>query len=127
MAVSGHVLYRKDLRNRRAQAAKRLVLRVFKPGPFRSFEFYADGVIIAIGPPSVTGNSGMPGALRHIHKLRQFAIAPDVKVGGHLHPPDLRIVGMQFPIKLIGEQALDLVAPILARRQTDRMDHDQVN
>ena len=56
------------------------VLGVFKEIAFKAFEFNADRVVIAVGPPSVLGLPCMPGAVIAADKLPKRAIAADVKV-----------------------------------------------
>jgi hypothetical protein len=43
----------------------------------------------------------------------------------HLEAADLLEIGVSIPVERVGEQPLDRVAAIAARRQTDRMDQRQ--
>ena len=56
------------------------VLRSFKNIALHAFEFYANGVVIAIVPASVSGNAGMPGAVIAAYELPEAAVAPDIEM-----------------------------------------------
>ncbi len=69
----------------------------------------------------------MPGTIFGADKLPQFAIAPYIKMGGNLQAFDAFEVGVLVPVQAVGEQLLYFIAPISSWRQTDRVDHDQIN
>jgi hypothetical protein len=63
-----------------AQTGKTLVLSSLKPFTLQTFQFYADGVVIAVPAAAVFGSAGMPGPVIAADELHQRAIASNVKV-----------------------------------------------
>ena len=114
-----HMLRWPELRNRRAKAAERFVLRGFKVFPLHAFELDADGVVVAVVTAPVARNPSMPGALLCADKLPQLTTAPDVEMRRHLQTFHLLEVGVLVPVQLVRKQALHLVAAVLAWRQAD--------
>lgn len=114
------------LRDGGAQACQRVILTVFKDRTLDPLELDADRVVIAVAAAKVIGNTRVPRALIAADKLPKFPLALNVKVRRHLHAQDGLKVGVFVPVKLIGKQALDLIAAILAWRQADRVQHDQI-
>lgn len=110
-----------------AQLGKPLILGIFKGVAFQAFQLDPDRVVIALMTPSVLGNTGMPGPILGTDKLPQHAIATDVEVGGDLQAPNLPEIGVCVPVQPVGEQVLHLVTTVLTRRQTDGVDHHQVD
>ena len=53
-----------------------------------------------------------------------LAVAPDEEVGGDLEAFDFLEVRMRARVEAVGEEPLDRVAAILARRQADRVQND---
>ena len=64
---------------------------------------------------------------RTIRTATVFAVASDHEVRRDLEPADRLEVRMRVPVERVGEQPLDRIAAVLARRQADRMQHDQVD
>ena len=58
-------------------------------------------------------------------ELQQLAAASHDEMRRHLQPADRLEVGMRVPVELVGEELLDLIAAVDARRQADRMQHQQ--
>ncbi len=69
----------------------------------------------------------MPGPLGTGYELHHFAITSDQKMGGHSQAFDGRVIRMRFGIQAIGEEFQDPRSAELVRRQTDGVNHDQVN
>ena len=69
----------------------------------------------------------MPGAMVAADKLPKQAAALDIKVGRYLQAPNALKVGVCVPVELVGEEPLHRVATVLAWRQADGVDHNQVN
>jgi hypothetical protein len=69
----------------------------------------------------------MPCAVIAADKLPQRAITANEKVRGDFQPSDALKVGVCVPIELVGEQALHGIAAVLAGRQADGVENDQVN
>ena len=112
---------------RAAQGGQRGVLGVFKQAAFQPFQLDADGVVVAVGAALVAGSACMPGARLHGGELPEFARAADVEVGRHLQAAYLAEPGVDVPVQRIGEQALHFVAAVLAGRQADGVDDDEVD
>jgi hypothetical protein len=110
-----------------AQTGQRFILTVFEGLSFNPLKLYSDRVVVTVAPSAVTGGAGMPGAVVATDELLEFAMAPDKKVGRHLHPLDAFEVGVPVPVELVGEQALHIVTTILTRGKTDAMQNDQIN
>ena len=109
-----------------AQPTQLLILSVLEHIALQAFEFNTDRVVIALGATSVFGLTGMPGPIVGADKLPQAAVTPDIKVRGHLQAPDLCEIRVGIPVELVGEQRLHLLATVLAGRQADGMDDEQI-
>ncbi len=118
---------RVTLKDGATQATQLCVLGVLEGIAFESFEFNANGIIVAIISSAVTGNAGMPSTVIATDKLQEFTGAEDEKMRRYLDAPDALEIRVLVPIKLIGKQVLYMVSAILARWQADRMQHNQVN
>lgn len=110
-----------------AQKSQLPVLGVFKGIAFKTFKFNADRVVVAIASAPVFGLPGVPGAVIAAHKLPQRAITANVEVRRDFQSANALIVGVCIPIELVGEQALNRIATVLAWGQADGVDHDQVD
>ena len=109
-----------------AQACQRVILTVLEGGALDPLKLDAYRIIIAGAATQVIRNTCVPCALITADKLPKFALAPDVKVRRHLHAQDGLEVGVFIPVKLIGKQALDMIATVLPGWQADRVQHDQI-
>jgi hypothetical protein len=63
------------------QGNQHFILGVFKRLGIASFQFNADGKCVAVLTPSPTRLTSMPGPLQTGHKLDQFAVAANEKMG----------------------------------------------
>lgn len=111
----------------RAQPGQRCILSIFKKTSFKSFEFDPNGVIVAIISPTITGSTGMPCTVIAADKLQQFTRAADKKMGRYSDVPNALKIGVLVPGELVGKQALNMLPAILAWRQADRMQYQQIN
>lgn len=127
MFVAGDVGNRLVLEQGGAQTGERFILAILKKPVVHPFQLDANRVVVAIVASPVVRNPGMPGAFVDAHELLQFTAAPDEKMGRHGHALDTFKVRMGFPIQLVGKQALHLISPVLAGRQTDGVQHNQVD
>ena len=103
------------------------VLCVLKQISLKAFEFDADRVVVAIAAPTVFGCPSVPSAVVGADKLPQTTIAADEKVRRHTQTLDLQKVGVRLPVKLVGKERGHFGPAILAGRQADRVDHQQIN
>jgi hypothetical protein len=69
----------------------------------------------------------MPGALVTGHKLDNLPVAPDQKVRRHTDTPNLLEIGMLRMIQRVGKETRDGIPRVLAGRQTDVMDDQQLD
>ncbi len=69
----------------------------------------------------------MPSTILATNELPQVTIAPDVKVRRHLHAFDAFEIRVRIPVKLVSEEALNLVTAKVTRRQADGMQNQQIN
>ena len=109
-----------------AQACQRVILTVFEDCALDPLKLDTYRMVIAVATALITRNTGVPRALITADKLPKFTLALDVKVGRHLHAQNGLEVGVFVPVKLIGKQALDLIATVLSWWQADRVQHDQI-
>lgn len=109
------------------QACERFVLTIFKVVTFDALQFDADGVVVAVVPSQMAGDAGVPRPVIATDKLPEVAIAADIEVCRNLHTFDTFEVGVLVPVQLICEQALYVIAAILAWRKADGVKHDQIN
>lgn len=107
------------------KSGKTRVLSIFEGQLVAPFQLDAQRKIIAARLPFPAGNTRMPGALLTGDELNQLTIAPDEKMRGDTQVADPGKIGMRCGVQRIGEQADDIVAAELGRRQTDRMNNDQ--
>jgi hypothetical protein len=125
MLVARDICHRVLLRDGRAETRQGLVLLAFERAAFKAFEFNAHGIVIAVAATPVRGLTRMPGPGVATYKLQEFAMAPDVEVGGHLQPSDVVKPRVFIPVQLVGKEPLHLIPAVLARRQTDRMNNNE--
>jgi len=64
-----------------AKLAQLCVLSLFKCFTLQAFQFYADGVIVALASAPVLRLACMPSAVIDTDKLPKGTVAPDIKVG----------------------------------------------
>src|SRR5690606_34930077 len=83
--------------------------------------------IIAILTAVKTGNTGVPGSLRKRDELRDAAVAIDQQMRGHTQVFQFSEGRMRLAIQAIGKQPLDEIAAELSRRQTDVVNHQQID
>ena len=69
----------------------------------------------------------MPGSVITADELPKLAPAADEKVRRNLHAANALKVSMRVPIQLVGEQTLNVVSAVLAWRQANGVDHDQID
>jgi hypothetical protein len=69
----------------------------------------------------------VPGAVIRADELQQFAVSTDKEVARYLDTLDALEVRVLVPVELVGKQALHRIAIILARRQTNAMQHNQID
>lgn len=69
----------------------------------------------------------MPGAFVDADELLELTAALDEKMSRYRHAFDTFKVGMGIPIQQIGKKTLHLIPPVLAGRQTDGVQHNQVD
>ena len=67
----------------------------------------------------------MPGAFGTRHELQQFASATDQEMRRHAQAGQSPVIRMRLRVERIHNQAFDAIAPELARRQADIVDHQQ--
>ncbi len=103
----------------REQAGKGLVLGVFEGVMFQAFELDSHAVVVAIVAALPRGFARVPGTLVDADELNQLAIPPDEKVRRHFGAANLVEVGVRVPVERVGEESLDFVAAVDARRQAD--------
>ena len=124
--MTGQVRDRVMQKQRSTDAAQGLVLCSFKQPAFQTFEFYADGVVVAVAPAAITGLASVPSPIIAADELPQCARPGDKKMRGHLQPPQALEIRVRIPFQLIGKEPLHIVVAKLARWQADRVDDDQI-
>src|SRR6218665_176489 len=127
MLVAGDMCYRVAQRNVPAQHGQCPVLGRLEVQALQTFEFDADRVVIALAAPTVGRLSCMPGAPIAVDELLRLAAAGDEKMCGDLQAAQVLVVGMGLRVQPVGDQLLPRRAAELARRQADRVQHDQVD
>lgn len=125
--MAGNLGDRVALQDGRAQTRQRFILIFLKEASVDPFDFYADGVVVAVAPLAVTGGTRVPGAVIGADELLQITIATDIKVGRYLHAFNAFKVRVLVPVELVGKEALYLVTAVLARGKADAMEHDEIN
>jgi hypothetical protein len=110
-----------------AQLGQALVLGIFESVALQAFQLDAHRIVIAIAFASVFRGPGVPGAVVAADKLPKRAVASDQEVRRHLQAANALKVRVGIPVELVGEEAKHRVAAILAGRQADGVDHDQVD
>lgn len=125
--VTGDMLDRVLLCDGCGDACKRFVLLHLEAFPFEAFKLDAHGKIIAVIATLKAGLPCMPCALVTTHELPEFTGSLDIEMGRHLESPEPLEPGVLAHVQPVGEETLHLVATVLSRRQTDRMNHQKVD
>ena len=84
-----------------------------------SFEFNANGEVIAALPALPSRYPGVPGTPLAADELQQESVAADKKVRRHPKPPQFGVVRRVSLPEATGEKPLDVVAGEPSRRQAD--------
>ena len=103
------------------------VLRGLKTQSFQTFEFDADGVVIAAIAAAPLRHSRMPGTIVAADELPDLALASNKEVGRDFEPAYALVVRVGVPVQLVAEQLLYGARAILAGRQTDGMHDHQID
>ena len=112
-------------RARRQQTRERRVLRGLEGLAFEALELDADRVVVAGFAATPDRTAGVPSACVARHELDDLAVTPHEEVGGDGEAADALIVRMRIEVEPVGEQPLDRIATVLARRQADGVDDDK--
>ncbi len=104
-----------------------LVLGRLERIALEALELDADREVVAVPAPPPCRRAGVPCALAARDELQQRAIAADQEVGRDAKAAKGREGGMRRGVERVAEEPLDGVAAVLARRQADRMDDDQID
>src|SRR5207237_198239 len=119
VAVRGDVAKREALAQRAYQGRKLCVLRIREGRSIRALELDAEREVIAALAAAPSRSTGVPGTAMHRHELQQCTIAAHEKVCGHFQRMDLPEIRMQVRIEPVGEEPLDRIAAVFARRKAD--------
>lgn len=92
-----------------------------------AFQFYADGKVIAARPALKTRLSRMPGPAIKRDELNNRAIAANQHVAGDLDAFQIRQIRVAPAIKMTAKERFYIVAPKMARRQTDPVDDQKAD
>ena len=90
------------------------VLRRLKNVALETFQFNADGIVVAVWTIAPYGRPSVPGAVVHADKLPQRAVTLDIEMRRDFKATHLLKIGVFIPIQLIEKQLRHLVAAILA-------------
>jgi len=93
------------------QRAYTLVLHGLKQAALQALEFHADRIVIAIVAPPVVRHTGMPSAGVAIHKLPYPSAAFNEKMRGHLHPLQLREIGVCTVVQPVQKKSCTQAVP----------------
>ena len=94
MFMAGHMDHWIHILERSAKACQGFVLCGLKGPAFQALQFDADGVVVAIAAPPVTGHASVPGPMFTADKLPQLATSPNIEMRGHLDSANLVEIGM---------------------------------
>jgi len=112
---------------RAGELDERVVLRLGEGNVVGAFELDADGEIVAALAPVPRRGACMPRAIVGRNVLAQLPVAANEEMRGDLESVDLPEVFVLPRIEAVLEERVDPGAPELARRQRDRMDHDELD
>jgi hypothetical protein len=109
------------------QRPERPVLRRRKGLVGQTFEFDADGKVVAIGAPLPAGDAGMPGARRGADELQQPAVAAQEEMRRNAEPGERGEFRVRRRIETVGEQGFDFRPAIVSSRQADAVQDDETD
>src|SRR5258706_7300881 len=125
--MADEILDRIGAHERAGQPCQHRVLGIGEMPIIGALELDADGEIIAATAATPFGLPRMPGTQTAGYELDQCSVATDEEVAGTLRFGDLPIVGMVVRFEAIGNQVDDAGAAELAGRQTDVVNHQQLD
>ena len=117
----------KRLRQRLDHGCQLVVLRRRIGFVVLSFQFDADGIIIARAASLKSRFTRMPGAHSERNVLHYFTGPPDQQMAGDAQVRNPGKIGVGIRIKPVGEQIIDPGPPVLTWRQTDTVDDNKGN